>query len=148
MAGGTWTDTADRQLLLTIIHLAAPKLPEWNQVAVSMGEGFTAEAVRYVVCTRLLLSAQAANSHTHSQHFQKLRKEAKAALGDVTTLSPAKAPKGTPRKAGKNPTPKKSGGKRKAEEAELNGHDEADDEESPSKQAAMKKARHEIDETD
>ncbi|KAF2484500.1 hypothetical protein BDY17DRAFT_323346 [Neohortaea acidophila] len=128
MAGGTWTDTADRQLLLTIIHLAAPKLPEWNQVAVSMGEGFTAEAVR--------------------QHFQKLRKEAKAALGDVTTLSPAKAPKGTPRKAGKNPTPKKSGGKRKAEEAELNGHDEADDEESPSKQAAMKKARHEIDETD
>jgi len=43
-----WNDTTDRQLLLTIIGLTAPQLPKWDQVATLMGEGFTAESVRWV----------------------------------------------------------------------------------------------------
>ena len=42
----TWTDAAERKLLLTIIHITAPQPPKWNKIAEQMGEGFTAEGVR------------------------------------------------------------------------------------------------------
>ncbi|KAK3673547.1 hypothetical protein LTR78_006451 [Recurvomyces mirabilis] len=119
MPNSPWTDAADRQLLLAIIHLTAPQLPKWDQVADLMGDGFTAESVR--------------------QHFQKLRKESKAELGDATGV--AANEKGnlptnsTPRKpkVAKDATPAKSTGKRKG--MKNLGHDGDDDEDdaSPSK---------------
>lgn len=48
MGNGPWNDATDRQLLLTIIHLTAPKLPNWAEVAEKMGDGFTSESTRYV----------------------------------------------------------------------------------------------------
>ena len=48
MPPGGWTDSTERNLLLTIIHLTAPQLPKWDQVATLMGDGFTAESTRYV----------------------------------------------------------------------------------------------------
>lgn len=47
MAKGSWTDTTDKQLLLTVIQLSAPARPKWEQVAALMGEGYTSESVRY-----------------------------------------------------------------------------------------------------
>lgn len=41
-----WNDSTDRKLLLTIIHLSAPQLPKWDQVASMMGEDYTAESTR------------------------------------------------------------------------------------------------------
>ncbi|KAK5121935.1 hypothetical protein LTR85_004507 [Meristemomyces frigidus] len=111
-----WNDGTDRKLLLTIIHLTAPKLPEWNQVATLMGEGFTAESTR--------------------QHFQKMRKDCKAEFGESGIVTPNPEMKGTPRKPKpaktNGATPSKSTGKRKNQvDAEV----EHDDEEgqSPSK---------------
>ncbi|EMC97706.1 hypothetical protein BAUCODRAFT_463152 [Baudoinia panamericana UAMH 10762] len=127
---GPWTDATDRQLLLTIIHLTAPQLPKWDEVAGLMGEGYTAESVR--------------------QHFQKLRKDTKAQFGEPTTpngnrASPAKSI-ARKRKAGSEaegdtPTGKKLTGKgRKGKHAAQAGSDvdaDGDDDEdlrsSPSK---------------
>lgn len=52
MAPSNWTDSTDRQLLLIMLHLAAPQLPKWDTVADLMGPDFTAEAVRSVVPAR------------------------------------------------------------------------------------------------
>nr|POE78454.1 hypothetical protein CFP56_60686 [Quercus suber] len=46
MPSKVWNDATDRQLLLVMIHLAAPKLPNWDQVAELMGDNFTAAGVR------------------------------------------------------------------------------------------------------
>lgn len=43
---GPWNDTTDRLLLLSIIHLTAPQLPKWDEVAKMMGPGFTAASTR------------------------------------------------------------------------------------------------------
>lgn len=48
--GTSWTDTTDKQLLLAVIQLTAPGTPKWELVAAMMGEGYTAESVRYVHC--------------------------------------------------------------------------------------------------
>ena len=42
-----WTDASDKKLLLSVIHLGAPQLPKWEQVAELMGEDYTAESTRY-----------------------------------------------------------------------------------------------------
>ncbi|KAI7085759.1 hypothetical protein KC356_g5584 [Hortaea werneckii] len=116
MPSSPWNDATDRQLLLAIIHLTAPQLPKWDQVAAMMGNGFTAEAVR--------------------QHFQKMRKDSRAQLGETaTTKKGGNSTKSTPRKpkapTGNGETPSKSGKRKEAS----NGPDEADDDdmESPTK---------------
>ena len=74
--GGQWDDANERLLLLTIIHMTAPQLPKWDEVAKVMDQGFTGNAIRYILIIHnplfiiLLIFG--------SQHFQKLRKECKA----------------------------------------------------------------------
>ncbi|KAK4548442.1 hypothetical protein LTR36_009352 [Oleoguttula mirabilis] len=113
---GPWNDSTDRQLLLTIIHLSAPKLPDWSQVAKLMGDGYTAESTR--------------------QHFQKMRKSCKTEFGEPGSGTPAPATKGTPGtpKAAKAnvKTPGKSTGKRKGKGGGDAGQDD-DEDQSPSK---------------
>ncbi|OJD15679.1 hypothetical protein AJ78_04097 [Emergomyces pasteurianus Ep9510] len=69
-----WNDAADRALLLNVIDPVAK--PNWDRVAASMGNGFTAEACR--------------------QHFRKLKNEV---FGDnspaTTSPSPSKAKRKT-----------------------------------------------------
>ncbi|KAK5129528.1 hypothetical protein LTR08_003187 [Meristemomyces frigidus] len=122
---GPWNDATDRQLLLSIIHLSAPQLPQWNQVAALMGEGYTAESTR--------------------QHFQKMRKDCKAKFGDLGNATPGPETKSTPRKSktakANGETPSKSTGKRKSKKDVA---DEQDDEEvqSPSKKVKSDCAGH------
>ncbi|KAH9827873.1 hypothetical protein Tdes44962_MAKER09584 [Teratosphaeria destructans] len=125
-----WNDATDRQLLLTIIHLTAPSLPKWDQVATMMGDGFTAESVR--------------------QHFQKLRKEAKAQLGEPDRVTPgAGGPKGTPRKSAAcetaGGTPSKSTGKRKSKTNTAVDPEDADEHASPTKKIKAEPAQDDED---
>ncbi|KAK3710627.1 hypothetical protein LTR37_010255 [Vermiconidia calcicola] len=122
MPPGGWTDSTERNLLLTIIHLTAPQLPKWDQVAALMGDGFTAESTR--------------------QRFQKMRKDCKAEFGE-----PAAAPGGTPSKATSRKakasapngeTPSKSTGKRKAGKTAVDA-DDSEEGGSPTKKQAVKK---------
>ena len=46
MAPNPWNDATKSRLFLAIIHLTAPRLPNWAEVAALMGEGFTAESTR------------------------------------------------------------------------------------------------------
>ncbi|KAI7241357.1 hypothetical protein KC343_g11491 [Hortaea werneckii] len=119
MPSSPWNDATDRQLLLAIIHLTVPQTPKWDEVAAIMGNGFTAEAVR--------------------QHFQKMRKDSRAQLGEpATTKKGGNSTKNTPRKPkatnGNGETPGKSGKRKEA----TNGPEEADDDESESPTKKMK----------
>ncbi|KAK5116756.1 hypothetical protein LTR62_007430 [Meristemomyces frigidus] len=99
-----WTDTTDRQLLLTIIHLSSP-------LANLMGPGFTAKSTR--------------------QHFQKLRKEVKSQLGG-SGASPATGTPRKCKGSGVEATPATSRRKRKGAGGGV-GHDgdgDGDDDEA------------------
>ncbi|KAI7352443.1 hypothetical protein KC320_g4467 [Hortaea werneckii] len=119
MPSSPWNDATDRQLLLAIIHLTAPQLPKWDEVAAMMGNGFTAEAVR--------------------QHFQKMRKDSRAQLGEpATSKKGGNSTKSTPRKpkapSGNGETPSKAGKRKEVS----TGPGEADDDESESPSKKMK----------
>ncbi|CAK3834089.1 Hypothetical predicted protein [Lecanosticta acicola] len=87
-----WDDAADRQMLLSIINLAAPKI-EWEQLRASMGEEYTLESLK--------------------QRYRKLRNLAKGnpagATAPATPSSEREKEKTTPAKKG---TAKKVTGKR------------------------------------
>lgn len=42
-----WTDTTERQLLLSVIQSASLSKINWDQVALLMGDGYTASGVMY-----------------------------------------------------------------------------------------------------
>ncbi|KAI6861010.1 hypothetical protein KC317_g10002 [Hortaea werneckii] len=109
MPSSPWNDATDRQLLLAIIHLTAPQLPKWDEVAAMMGNGFTAEAVR------------------------------RAQLGEpATSKKGGNSTKSTPRKPkapnGNGETPSKAGKRKEVS----TGPGEADDDESESPSKKMK----------
>ncbi|KXT03439.1 hypothetical protein AC578_1657 [Pseudocercospora eumusae] len=71
-----WTDSNQKRLLLTILHLTAPSPPKWEEVANHLGEGCSAEAAR--------------------QQFKNLKKKAKEEFGEM----PASGGRGGKKKAG------------------------------------------------
>ncbi|KLJ06303.1 hypothetical protein EMPG_10287 [Blastomyces silverae] len=91
-----WDAAADRALLLNVIDPVAK--PNWERVAASMGDGFTAEACR--------------------QHFRKLKTEA---LGEGSPAATTSTPTKTKRKAnepnGTDDTPTKKPRARKPKAA-------------------------------
>ncbi|RMY88876.1 hypothetical protein D0864_06554 [Hortaea werneckii] len=117
MPSSPWNDATDRQLLLAIIHLTAPQLPKWDEVAAMMGNGFTAEAPT----------------------FPKMRKDSRAQLGEpATSKKGGNSTKSTPRKPkapnGNGETPSKAGKRKEVS----TGPGEADDDESESPSKKMK----------
>lgn len=71
---GPWNDATDKQLLLGIIHLTAPQLPKWDQVAALMGDGFTAESVRYaILCFPLVDQAHTITQSAFCQVAQRVQ---------------------------------------------------------------------------
>lgn len=142
-----WTDSADRQLLLSIIHSASVPTPKWDQIAHMMGEGYTAEATRYVNQYSSPLRASRANARD-SQRFQKLKRAGKEEFGEMAAVPTGAAPKGKAR--GKAAAPaagaeggkagKKAGGKRKGKSASDVEDDEEGGElgESPEKKVKVK----------
>lgn len=81
---------------------------------------------------------------SHSQHYNKIRREAKA--GIATSDNPATTPTTTPTKAKAKSTPKSTGKKSKA--AATNGDDAEDMKPSPSKRKRTSKAAKKDDDLD
>ena len=134
-----WTDTADRELLLAITHATA-QLPKWDQIANMMGEGFTAEAVRYVTSPLLLLKRLI---HCSQRFTKNLRKEAKEKFGEVEAGDEKSTPRKSKASETNGATPTKSTGKRKGRK-NADGDDE-EGTETPTKKIKKEEEQGELE---
>lgn len=130
-SGGQWDDANERLLLLTIIHMTAPQLPKWDEVAKVMDQGFTGNAIRYILIIYsplfiiLLIFG--------SQHFQKLRKECKEKFGEPDASVKKSTPRKTATPSENRATPGSATGKKRKTTSEVEGGNDVGEEAQSSK---------------
>lgn len=141
-SGTVWDHKSDKDLLLSIIETGALKGIDWKAISdgmVTKGYTFSAEACRYVTFEFTLIFIPIniflfLSLHPSSQHFQKIRKEAR---NDSTTSGPTTP--STPSKPSAS-KPKASSQKRSKGQLESDYGPMGDDDEiiTPSKRAKLK----------
>ncbi|KAK4501813.1 hypothetical protein PRZ48_007622 [Zasmidium cellare] len=149
-----WDADACNKFHLAMLHVLGAPVPDMNQVAALMGEGYTAEALRFVTiqipgaterCVLIIPD--------RSRYYKTLKKEMTALFGEgaaeTGAASTTKVAKKTPvrRGGGAKTMGKMVGSKRKADEKLESEEDDEGEDKSPTKKLKTK-VKEEVDESD